>query len=412
MQPDIDDYRWLTSPLAEPHVQQVANEAASPALVMRLRRQLTPARARLVVELAELRHRAQRKFSQAAKMFFTRQALEQATDETISAYKAARLAAGAACMNPADFRLAELCCGIGGDLLAMAGCGARDVLAVDADPVIALLAQANLAACELHGLATVQVGDAADVAVAAYSAWHIDPDRRAEGRRTTQLSSFAPSLEQLQTLLETNPQAAIKLAPATELPEEWLAGHEREWIGSQGECRQQMVWGGSLTRYAGRRTATVLAVSAQGGPPRTVVSPPEHEAQPPRAPAIEIGRYVFEPHAAVLAAQLDGMLAAEHDLRQLSPLAAYYTGDRPIHDLALAAFEVWEVLPFRVKTISAWLAERGMGRIEVKKRGVDIDPLPLQKQLKGKGDKAAVVIVAPCPLGVRAIVASRVASGE
>jgi hypothetical protein len=55
-----------------------------------LRRDLGTARTHLVIAQIQLRRRAKAKFSQAERMFFTRQLLEQATDEQISTYKATR----------------------------------------------------------------------------------------------------------------------------------------------------------------------------------------------------------------------------------------------------------------------------------------------------------------------------------
>ncbi len=68
-------------------------------------------------------------------MFFATRPLEQATDEVVAAYKAGRF--------PPGRLMVDFCCGIGGDLLALASRG--PVLGVDRDPVLALLAGANLA---------------------------------------------------------------------------------------------------------------------------------------------------------------------------------------------------------------------------------------------------------------------------
>ena len=83
--------------------------------------------------------RAREKFSQAERMFFTRKGLEQATDEQFAAYKASRFSDAG--------RVADLCCGIGGDLLALAAAAAA--VAFDLDPVACLLAEANAAALRI-----------------------------------------------------------------------------------------------------------------------------------------------------------------------------------------------------------------------------------------------------------------------
>jgi hypothetical protein len=78
-----------------------------------------------------------------------------------------------------------------------------------------------------------------------------------------------------------------------------------------------------------------------------------------------------------------------------------------VADAALAAFEVQDVLPFDVKRLKRHLRERGIGRLEVKKRGVDVDPEIVRRRLQGKGDSAATLILARLRKQVRAILARR-----
>ena len=107
-----DDYDWLVSAAgAEAFARAAAGPADPLRLQQQLRKSLPAERARLVVEQLELRQRARRKFSAAEQMFFTRQTLEQATDERLAAYKAARFAAVA----PTGV-WADICCGIGGSI--------------------------------------------------------------------------------------------------------------------------------------------------------------------------------------------------------------------------------------------------------------------------------------------------------
>ena len=106
-----------------------------------------------------------------------------------------------------------------------------------------------------------------------------------------------------------------------------------------------------------------------------------------------LGRYVYEPDAAVLAAGLDGELAAEHGLAAVSTGIAYLTGDVLIEDGALAAFEIQEQLPLDLKKLRGLLRERGIGRLEIKKRGVPHDPQQLRGQLGLRGENEATLIL-------------------
>ena len=202
-------------------------------------------------------------------------------------------------------------------------------------------------------------------------------------------------------LLEQNPNAAIKLAPAAALPGGWPPRSEREWIRRDRQCRQLVAWFGNLTPAPGRRRATV--VDTASGAVQTVHS--DTEMRPPVV--ARVGRYLFEPDPAVLAAGLDGTLAVQHAMAAVASDVAYLTGDRPIQNPLLTCFEVTDVLPFQVRRIKQLLRERQFGRLEVKKRGVSHDPERLRKQLRVPGNHAATLLVTRINKTVTAILARR-----
>jgi SAM-dependent methyltransferase len=391
-----DDYRWLISPAAEPWLRRASESPhTSAASVAQLRRELSSDRAHLVLEQIALRARAREKFSAADRMFFTARGLEQSTDEVVAAYKAARFEPGA-CAT-------DLCSGVGGDLLALVRRG--DATGCDRDPIMALLAAANAAALASgeppRAAPTVCTCDVENVDVSRCAAWHIDPDRRPRGRRTTHVDAHEPGPVAIARLLDRNPHGAVKLAPAAHLPETWPQRAELEWISRGRECRQLVAWFGALARDPGKRRATVLGRA--GVAVRSIL-----EARESHAPAVApIGRYVFEPDPAVLAAGLGPTLAAEHALSAIAAGSAYWTGEQPLVDPALACFEVIEVLPFRVKTLKSLLRARDVGQLEIKKRNVDIDPAGTRRQLAPKGSQAATLLVTRIEKRVTAILARR-----
>lgn len=390
---ELDDYRWLTSDAAEPWLARAAaHEAKLASLVRLLRRELSAPRAHLVIEQIELRRRAREKFTRPADMLFTRRALEQASGERPAEYKAARFTA--------NDKVLDLCCGIGGDLLALAARGSA--VGVDRDPVLALLAAHN---CRVLGLDEVPVlsSDVTEACIDKCSAWHIDPDRRAGGRRVTRVESYEPGMEVIERLLHSSGSAAVKLAPAAVAPERWTSEAELEWIGDQGECKQQVAWFGRLARHAGQRAATILTAGAS---PRSVVGQECGELPT----SSDIGRFVFEPQAAVLAARLAHVLAAEHKLATVADRGGYLTGDEPVIDAALSAFEVDDVLPLDMKKLKSWLRERSIGRLEIKLRGVKDDPQNIRRRLQLSGERAATLLVTRFSGQVRAILARRVGS--
>ncbi|HEY2839699.1 MAG TPA: hypothetical protein VGJ26_11140 [Pirellulales bacterium] len=385
---ELDDYRWLTSYEAGFWLKRAAadsGEESTLKLVAALRRDLTPAQAHLVVEQAGLRARGIRKFAGASRMFFTSKSLEQATDEGLAKYKAARF--------PGCVPVADLCCGIGGDLLALARRGAT--MGVDRDPILALLAEANLRVLfmerDLVDVEPTLQAIAADVEsldIRKFAAWHIDPDRRPAGRRTTRVELHEPGPECIDRMRKAVPDGAVKLAPAATLPEAWHGAAELEWLSREGECRQLVCWFGALAGEAGKRRATM--VDAQGRALRTIVGV---EQEPALAPALATNLY--EPDAAVLAAGLTGALAAEHKLAALAPGIAYLTSDSLVEDRALACFRIEEVFPLDLRRLRQALRARNIGRLEIKKRGVDVLPEQLRSDLRLAGEEAATLLIAP-----------------
>ncbi len=400
----LADYQWLVGPEADALLAALGHESDPLAVAKRLRGDLSAERVRLVLEQTRLRARARSKFALAERLFFTSLGLEQATDQWVAAYKAQRFGVGAP--------VVDLCCGIGGDLMALAERG--PVVGVDRDPIAALLAHTNcqrtLAArtdpqpSDAAGAFAVETHAADDYRLAAESAWHIDPDRRPEGRRTTHAELHDPPPEAIDRLRTQSEQGAVKLAPAAVVPEGWIREGQLEWISFARQCRQLVVWFGRLASAAGRRSATL--VDRQRGPVRSVVGQAGCELNV----APRIGRFVFEPDPAVLAADLTGELAHELALASIAAGAVYLTGDEPLHDPALAAFEVIDVVPLDVKRLKKMLRSGGFGRLEVKKRGVELDPAALTKQLKVPGEHAATLLVTRLEQRVVAILARRSAT--
>ncbi|MEW5543178.1 methyltransferase domain-containing protein, partial [Streptomyces cyaneofuscatus] len=122
---------------------------------------------------ARLRQRAVAKFGagDAYRMYFTPNGVEQATRTSVATHRAARFAALGV------RSVADLCCGIGGDAIALARAGIA-VLAVDRDPLTAEVARANAEALGLADLIEVRCADVTEIDTSPYDAVFVDPARR------------------------------------------------------------------------------------------------------------------------------------------------------------------------------------------------------------------------------------------
>lgn len=336
------DQQWLLSNDSQAALGMATAELRSGTnllkIVQRLRKSTTAQRAALVMQLAQLRIRAAKKFTNANAMYFSTKAYEQSTSERIAQYKSS-------CLPPGK-RILDVCCGIGGDLLALAD--GRDTVAIDLDPVLCAYAQKN---AEVYHRSHVRVlcGDAMTVPWTEFDLIHIDPDRRVD-HRTTNANMFHPALPDILPKLERR-LSAIKVAPATRIPKPARHLFHREWIGEDRECKQQILWRCHDDRPAGFRSASIVQ---RNGSVDRLEETTRHDRVEPEI-GIAPGEYIFEPHAVVLASRLVNLLARAHDLRRLGPGIAYLTGTRLLSSPFLSCFRILSIESAEPRRLSAAL---------------------------------------------------------
>ncbi len=341
-----------------------------------LRRQgIAPDVAAAALTQVALRRKAVGKFgADAGRMFFTRAGLEQATRRVVADRRATRLAA-------AGVRtMADLGCGLGADALAAARAGI-EVYAVDADAQTAALAAANAEACGLADRVTVACADATSVDVARFDAVFCDPARRSGNRRVFDPAAFSPPWDFVAQLASRVPRTVLKLAPGIDhdlLP----AGAEGEWVSVDGDLVEAAFWCGPLA--ASPRRATVVR-----GPAAATLLGSGHEPAPVGAP----GAFVYDPDPAVVRSHLVAEFAAAVGGRLADETIAYVHADAFTPTPFGRCLAVTDVLPFSLKRLRALLRERGVGRVEILKRGSALEPEQLRKDLRLAGPHGASVVL-------------------
>jgi SAM-dependent methyltransferase len=322
---------------------------------------------------SRLRSRARVKFgTDAERLWFTNDGLEQATRPVVARHRAARFA------PLAPRRLVDLCCGIAGDLPHLAAV-AHEAVGVDRDPLACAVATANLDVLGLGHRATVRQAAVEDIDVDRVDAAYVDPARRGARGRTFRPQAFSPPYSFVLALMARLPATAAKLAPG--IPHDLLpSGAEAEWVSVDGDVVECTLWGDALATVP--RRATLLP----GGDALTGDGSVRGEAGP-------VGRYVYEPDGAVIRAGLVAGVAALLDGRLLDPTIAYVTCDRPEPTPFATGYEVRDVLPFGLKRLRTLLRARGVGRLTVKKRGSALDPEVLRRQLRLSGPDEATIML-------------------
>ena len=101
-------------------------------------------------------------------------------------------------------------------------------------------------------------------------------------------------------------------------------------------------------------------------------------------------------------------LARELEGRMVSKDIAYITGDAKVTSAFAHTFAIDTVLPLKEKDIQKWIRQEGIGTLEIKKRGVDIDPAAFRNKLRLEGEKQATLILTRVDGARSAIMAHRI----
>jgi SAM-dependent methyltransferase len=374
---DLISFHFLLTPAGQAQLAALAEIELDADNHLQVASQLSgevgPERAHALLETALLRERATAKFSRASEMYFTREALQQASAEEVSFYRARRfIRAG---LN----RIADLGCGIGGDSLAMAA--SAQVTGVEWDPLRLAMAQENVRAYGNALRFRPLQADLLELSPLAVDALFADPGRRDEhGRRIYSVHQYRPPLSYLEHWRQKVPHQAVKISPGVSY-EELPPDSEVEFISVNGEVREALLWFGDLRTPVARR-ATLLP----GEQTLTDGEETEVETGQPR-------RYLYEPDGSIIRAhlvqQLGNLLAAS----KIDDDIAYLTADQAQPTPFASCYALDDYFPFQLKRLRAYLRQRDIGSVTIKKRGSPLDPDQLRRRLKLSGDQHCIIFL-------------------
>ncbi|HUN23376.1 MAG TPA: class I SAM-dependent methyltransferase [Anaerolineales bacterium] len=351
-------------------------------LYTRLAKSYPAALAKAALETILLRQKASKKFTRAEQMYFVREALEQATHESLSLYRAQRFAG--------QVEVLDLGCGIGGDSIGLAGVAA--VQAYEQDAVRLAMAQHNLSTYHPTAQISWHVQDFTQTTLPPHAALWLDPARRLGQKRISSVQHYQPPLEFIRPYLKRRTLIGVKLSPAVNLAElsvyEGQNTCEVEFISYERELREAVLWAGEhATTFDTRaensyRRATVL-------PSGETLTWQEHAPVSTSLPL----NWLYEPDPAILRAGLVTLLASQLSAFQLDANIAYLTAHELQTTAFARAFSVVAHFPFSLKQCRAELRARQIGKITVKKRGSPLDVLAFERAMKLSGSAERHLIV-------------------
>ncbi len=423
-----DEFRLLTTEAGAALLAEAeAMRAFGPAEIARLRRQAPAELAAAAIRLTLARRKAAGKFEQAGRMWLEPVAVEQATAEPVARHKAARFAAARAGSGAGEARsvVVDLCCGIGGDAIALAHGG--PVLAVDLDAGMTRRARWNAEVYGVGGNVLAVRSTAELMPIPAGALVHLDPDRRAgagEDRQNTRrnrparaIEDYAPGPAFWTALRSQVRGGAIKLSPAADFASAFPvdSGCEVELISLRGECKEAAAWFGDLAESGCRRRATRLPEGATWS---------DRDSEPRESRDIlrpmdinPLGEILFDPDPSLIRAGLLDGFARAHGLSRVAGGVDYLTGPDAITSPFLAGFAVQDVAPMDFRHLRRMIARHDVGALEIKVRGLAVTPESLRARLKPDGSRPATLLIVGPGRGdvhqpARAVLARRLAGAE
>ncbi len=371
----LDDLSFLTSDAGARLLDRLAGEDLSDdrtlALITSLRRDFPAQQAGAALELARLRQKAVGKFGDdAPKLYFTREALEQASDPLVRRWRAALIRSR---------QVIDACCGIGADSLAFAQAGC-DLIGLDIDPLRVAMARLNADALGLSSARYEEVDVRAGIPEGDLI--FFDPARReANGKRIFDVERYQPPLStirgwQARTLL-------VKLSPGVDLAQLEPYHAKVSFVSVDGDLKEALLVCGDLPMSA----AVLLTDDAVY----------RWDDQPSvNAPISEPRGWLVEPDPALIRAGLVANLAYSVGGAQLDPEIAYITTETKPNSRWARSWKIIDWMPFNLKKLRAYLRAHDVGTVTVKKRGTAVTPEVLIPKLKLNGSGSRTLVLTRC----------------
>lgn len=327
-----------------------------------------------ILAYIEIVPKYRKKFRTEKFLACDRLALEQSTAADIGIFKA-KLFEGAGTID-------DLCCGMGGDSFFL-GKNFK-VRGVDLSPDRIEMFRHNAQALGLSAEAVV-----ADIRTLESRSefFTVDPARRetlADNQRN--FSELTPSLSEICEMAKLYRGGMTKLPPGypeNEIPR----GTEILYIGSRSDCRECLVLFGALAKNPDTVSAVVIDSEdeahiwnfARGFSPEL----------PTQSPA----KFLAEPLPVLVRSHLFPAVALKEnaDAHLISEGIAYVSSDSPFDAKAFRNFQILGTAPIATGKVRALLKEHDIGKLTLKKRGVEIVPEKEIQRLAPRGHKEAVL---------------------
>ncbi len=304
-------------------------------------------------------------------LLFTEQGAQQASSWKLAQYHAEKF--------KAFKKVADLCCGIGVDLISIAK-GKEKVYAIDLDADILKLAEYNCKNQNLNNI-NFMLGKAEEFNQLV-DAIFIDPDRRPGSNRRIAPEEYSPPFSKIMELRNICQNIAVKLSPAIDYKRLNLPPDSTlEFVSENGTLKEILLCMGKLSTKNCERKAVLLSSNQilQNSDVKTKIT--------------EIQKILFEPDPAIIRARLVQELGCEIGFNLIDSKLALLTGSQIVQSNFGKLFQVEEIMKYDLKKVRKYVRENEIGELIIKTRGFPESVEKFRKKIKLKGNNSVVMFI-------------------
>ncbi|MDP8269160.1 MAG: methyltransferase domain-containing protein [Candidatus Tenebribacter davisii] len=319
----------------------------------------------------KLQKRNIKKIPIAGEILFTQLGAQQASSCELAKYHELKFK---------DYNIiADLCCGIGIDLMHIAK-DKEQVYAVDLDADTLRIAEFNCKNRDLNNI-NFKLGSAEEFDQQV-EAIFIDPDRRMDSNRRINPEEYSPPFHKIMELRKITPNIAVKLSPAIDYKKLILpVDSTLEFISEDGVLKEILLCMGKLSNENCSRKAILLPsnMTLQNSDEKIKVS--------------EIKKYLFEPDAAIIRAGLVQELGLIINYNLIDTKLALLTGSKVTHIKFGKLYEVELIINYDLKKVRKYVRDNEIGELIIKTRGFPESVEKFRKKIKLKGKRSVIMFI-------------------
>lgn len=302
--------------------------------------------------------------------------IEQCSSEATARYKAGLWEGNT---------LADLTCGLGIDAYYLSQ-RFQETDAVERQPELCTLAQHNFEILQTRIKVHNETAEDYLQHCEPKDCIYLDPARRdQQGRKTVSISDCTPDVVVLQDLLLQQAETVmVKLSPMLDIAkalQELKCVKEIHVLAVRNECKELVF----IMKRGYTGCPTLFAVNLMTQQP-TVSFNLEKERNCSLQLSDGVGRYLYEPNAALMKAGCHKLLTHRFDVLKLHKNSHLFTSDILVPDFAGRIFEVEDWAPYNKKVKQLLLHDIDQANLTVRNFPITVDALRKTLKIKEGGD--------------------------